>query len=82
MKKDVAKFVRNCLVSTSKSSQKKDGGNITTLEYTEVEVGKYSHGLHSRTTQNTKGLYGNLGDCRQIDNVGTLPTRKSNIYSR
>ena len=54
-------------VSTSKNSPTKDGKDVTTPKYTKVEVGKYSYGLDSRTTQNAEGLYNNLGNCQQVD---------------
>ena len=42
-----------------------------------MEMGKYCYEFHSRLTQDTKGLHGNLGNCRPTDKVGTLPSGKA-----
>lgn len=51
-------------VSISKSSYTENDGTIATSKYNEEEVREYRYGFHSGLTQNTEGLYSNLGNCR------------------
>ncbi|TYK04282.1 pol protein [Cucumis melo var. makuwa] len=50
---------------------------VTTFECTRVEMGECVDGLHYGTAQDPKGLYSDLGCCRQTHEVGPLYAKKS-----
>ena len=61
MKKNIAEYVNKCLVCQQVKASR-HSWTTTTSKHTGVEVREYCYGFHSRLTQNTKGLHGNLGN--------------------
>ncbi|KAA0051440.1 ty3-gypsy retrotransposon protein [Cucumis melo var. makuwa] len=53
---------------------------VTTLECIRMEIGKRVDGLHHGTAQNPKGLYSDLGCCRQTHEVGPLCAREVHLH--